>query len=155
MSVFVVTMIAIVVATNVLDKKNGEENGVFSWDNLKSSFRVDKKTIEEQRQSVGEPGKSSFLADVDSSVVDDGNQGGKTIKGGEDTEFFHASILTEKDVQTRESNGLTREAIEATCQENVGKYCYDSLDESLHQLYAEILIATKNRVTDVPLYTRE
>ena len=27
MSVFVVTMIAIIVATNVLDKKNGEETG--------------------------------------------------------------------------------------------------------------------------------
>ena len=30
-AVFVLTMLAIVVATNVLDKKNGDENGVFSW----------------------------------------------------------------------------------------------------------------------------
>ena len=111
MVVFVITMIGIVVATNVLDKKNGEENGVFSWDNLKSSFRVDKKTIAEQRQSVTEPGKSSFLADVDTSVVEDGNQGSKSNKIGEDTEFFHASILSEKDIQTRENSGITKENI--------------------------------------------
>lgn len=155
MAVFVVTMVGIVVATNVLDKKNGEENGVFSWENLRSSFRVDKKAIEEQRQSVGEVGKSTFLADVDSSVVEDGNQGGNTIKSGEDTEFFHASILTEKDVRTRENYGLTREAIEAACRENEGRYCYDTMDASLHQLYAEILIATKNRLSEMPLCTRE
>ena len=155
MSVFVVTMIAIIVATNVLDKKNGEENGVFSWDNLKSSFRVDKKTIEEQRQSVSDNGKSAFLADVDTSVVDDGKQGGKTVKGGEDTEFFHASVLTEKDVQLREEKGLTKENIANICRENEGKYYYDAIDASLHQLYAEILYVTTNRITEIPLCTRE
>lgn len=155
MVVFVITMVGIVVATNVLDKKNGDENGVFSWDNLKSSFRVDKKTIAEQRQSVTEPGKSSFLADVDTSVVEDGNQGSKSNKIGEDTEFFHASILSEKDIQTRENSGITKESIELICKENVGKYCYDTMDESLHQLYAEILIATKKRLSDVPLCSRE
>ena len=155
MVVFVITMVGIVVATNVLDKKNGEENGVFSWDNLKSSFRVDKKTIAEQRQSVTEPGKSSFLADVDTSVVEDGNQGSKSNKIGEDTEFFHASVLSEKDIQIRENSGITKENIELICKENVGKYCYDTMDESLHQLYAEILIATKKRLSDVPLCSRE
>ena len=154
---FVLTMAGIVVTTNILESQNGIEDGVFSKESLKKVFSVDKTTIEEQRKASGkETPANTFLADVDTTYVNDvGDTSGKTVTEGVDTDYFHASMLTEKDLKIRESYGLDTENIKAVMEENAGKFCYDLMDESLHQLYAEILIATKARATEVPLCTRE
>ncbi|MBR3039048.1 MAG: hypothetical protein IKI20_00115 [Lachnospiraceae bacterium] len=153
-AVFVLTMLAIVVATNVLDKKNGDENGVFSWANIRDSFRVDKDTIEDQRKAVdGDGTVSPFLSDTETEYITDSESG--TVRKGEDTEFFHAAIFTEKDIQTRNNLGLTDEAVNAACKQNEGRYCYDIIDDSLKQLYGEVYLATVNRMPDAPLCTRE
>ncbi len=155
MAVFVVSMIGIVITTGILEKKKGVEDGVFSMETIRNTFRVDKNTIEKQRQTVEEKDNSgAFLADVDTTVVNDitADEGGQSE--GSDTEFFHASILTEKDLKTREEYGINRDSIIETFAENNGNYCYDTMDESLHQLYAEILMAIRNRAEEVPLCTR-
>lgn len=151
-----VSMIGIVITTNILERKNGiKDGGVFSTDSIQNVFRVDKNTIEKQRQKVDDKENSgAFPTDADTTVVNDvsAEEGGRSE--GSDTEFFHASILTEKDIRTREEFGITRDSILERCEENKGKYCYDTMDESLHQLYAEILIAIENRAEEVPLCTR-
>ncbi|MBR4580556.1 MAG: hypothetical protein IKO32_04920 [Lachnospiraceae bacterium] len=155
-AVFVISMIGIVVTTNVLESKNGIEDGVFTFESIKNSLTVDKNTINEQRKVVkGENPASAFLADIDTTVVEDAEGGENAVSEGTDTQFFHASVLTDKDIRTREKYGLTKENIVKVCEENRSKYCYETMDESLHQLYAEILIATTTRATEVPLCTRE
>ena len=51
-AVFVISMIGIVVTTNILESKNGIEDGVFSFESIKNSFTVDKQTINEQRKAL-------------------------------------------------------------------------------------------------------
>ena len=155
-AVFVISMIGIVVTTNILESKNGIEDGVFSFESIKNSFTVDKETINEQRKALkGEDPASAFLADIDTTYVEDDASGENTVSEGSDTQFFHASVLTEKDLRTREKYGLTKENIVQVCEANRNKYYYETMDESLHQLYAEILIATVVRAEEVPLCTRE
>lgn len=156
MAVFVIAMIGIVVTTNILESKNGIDDGVFSFESIRNSFKVDKETINEQRKALkGEDPASAFLADIDTTYVEDAESGEGTVSEGKDTEFFHASVLNEKDLRTREKYGLTKENIVKVCEENCSKYCYETMDESLHQLYAEILIVVKERAEEVPLCTRE
>ncbi|MCR4813298.1 MAG: hypothetical protein K5879_00565 [Lachnospiraceae bacterium] len=156
MAVFVIAMIGIVVTTNILESKNGIDDGVFSFESIRNSFKVDKETINEQRKALkGEDPASAFLADIDTTYVEDAESGEGTVSEGKDTEFFHASVLNEKDLRTREKYGLTKENIVKVCEENRSKYCYETMDESLHQLYAEILIVVKERAEEVPLCTRE
>ena len=156
MAVFVISMIGIVVTTNILENKNGIEGGVFSVESLKSAFKVDRKTINDSRVVVtGEDPAKTFMADVDTTYVNDAETGTDKVTEGRDTEFFHASVLTEKDVRTRESYGINKESIQKVLEENRGKYCFETMDESLHQLYAEILMATRMRAIEVPLCTRE
>ena len=158
MAVFVITMAGIVIATNIFETKNDIGESVFSFETLKATFKVDKKKIAEQRKTreATSDGSGVFLVDVDTSYVnDDSGETGKSVSEHSDTEFFHASVLTEKDIKTRESLGLTKEVIAKTCEENAGFYCYETMEESLHQLYAEVLIATRGHLKEVPLCTRE
>ena len=151
-----VCMAGIIFTTNYLEKKNGIEDRVFTMDSIKESFKVDKKTIEEQRKAVNDAdvSGSAFLADVDTTVVNDVDADEQGVSEGRDTEFFHASILTEKDIRTREEVGINKEKIVSVCNENKGRYCYDTMDESLHQLYAEILMVIEARAEEIPLCTR-
>ena len=154
-AVFVISMVGIVVTTNILESKNGIEDGVFSLESIKKSFQVDKDTISLQRKGVnGENPAKAFLADVDTTEVNDADGMKGAVSEGVDTNFFHAAILTEKDLSIRESFGLTKENIIKVCEENRGKYYYESVDESLRQLYAEVLMVIKDRGTEIPLCTR-
>ncbi len=158
MAVFIITMAGIVIATNIFETKNDIGESVFSFETLKATFKVDKKKIAEQRKTGEDTGNPAgvFLVDVDTSYVnDESGESGKSVSEYSDTEFFHASVLTEKDIKTREEYGLTKEKITELCAENAGFYCYETMEESLHQLYAEILYATTERLSEVPLCTRE
>ncbi len=155
MAVFVVTMFGIIITTNILENQKGIGDGVFSVKSIVNSFKVDKNAINEQRKVIkGEDPAKTFMADVDTSYVEDSEKGGQSVSEGADTAFFHASVLTEKDIKTREAYGINKESIQKVCEENRGKYCYETMDESLHQLYAEILMTIKKRATEVPLCTR-
>lgn len=61
----------------------------------------------------------------------------------------------QKAVTEKDGLGITDEALQSVMSEQVGRYCYDVMDDSLHKLYAEILMILDKEVEDVYVSTND
>lgn len=61
----------------------------------------------------------------------------------------------QKELDHKDTIGITEEALQAVMEKQEGRYCYDVMDSSLHKLYAEILMILDKEAEDVIISTND